>query len=157
VLQATNTNFRVIVGAGPYGNSYLPVHFTPGIPFQAGLALLDITAGLKALDSDGSTSGIAIVRLQTTGANAGYAEYLDAALVWTKLDSLATAYFWPVTETVPGLSRVYIKVFTAAQTLTWGAYDIFAVGNAVLDGSSYTGFSKEISVGPYAQHGLVAS
>jgi len=151
-LLASNPSIRIICGGGPAGATLSGVHCAPGLPFQVGLGALNVDTGvLQAIDSGGAS--ILIARLQHTGVNAGYAEYLDSdGVTWVRL-AASSGYFWPLGEAVPG-SKVYIRNFAGAQTRLWGDYDLFLVARAVIGGTPYSGGDKEIVVGPYNMHAL---
>lgn len=146
-LLAANPSIGIVVSGGPTDRAR---HWTAGQSFQIGIAAVNaVLAKLLVVDN----AFVAVVRLQNVGANAGRAEFLDSDMVWKRLDIAASLYFWPALETIPGVSRVYIKTFTDVQTADWSDYDLFAIGKAVISGVTYSLTSKEIVVGAANDHG----
>jgi hypothetical protein len=147
-VPAPGLPFNIVIGAGP---TIKGEHFRPGMAFQAGVNVVDTTTGLM-VNVDGVVK-VAICRSQDGGANIGRAEFLDSDLVWKRADN-ATIYFWPCTETIGSSSKVYLTSFTPAQTLNWGTYDIFVVGQAIIGGVVYHSSQQATAVGPYSSHGM---
>lgn len=138
--------YEVLTGGGPTDKAE---HWSPGMPFQAGLSVMDMeNASLVAVDG---FKEIAVFRLQDGGLNAGYGEYLEAdGVTWTPLTGAETIYFHPVTETRPG-SSIYTK--TWSDTSSWGNYDIFTLGRVKVGLFEFHNYLKEPGVGVANKHG----
>lgn len=136
-------------------------HFSAGRAFQAGV--FTIKAGTRTrvipdlVDPADATLGrkvyVGIGRFQDAGANAGYAEFLEAdGTTWTAVTSDAQVIpYHQCSETRPG-SGAYVKTWTAEQTASWGEFDLFVLAEIVVDGTPYGISDKEVSVGASNDH-----
>lgn len=128
-LQETNTNQRLVIGAGP-GSSSEGRHASPGTIIGAGFSVHDVEE-LGLVEVDAGTAKIAFGR---NNPGTGASEFLDSDLTW-KTSHDRTIYYWPATETFAG-SKLYTVEFTAVQTAGWTTSQIVAVGAAQVGGSN---------------------
>lgn len=155
-LLSTNPAFVVVPGGGPDNNPL--THARAGEAFQAGVSLVNVTTGKRVVSQN---PRVALIRLQDDGANAGFAEYLDAdETTWVPLDDPVgvgdtdEVHFFVATETRPN-SDLFVKTFSAATTAQWGSdqEDIFVLASIEdSNGVPYGGIYQVTMVGDKNRH-----
>jgi hypothetical protein len=137
-LKAANLQLRTVCKSGRYDPTGVDHFYRLGDDLIFGIGTINIeTQESVATDEDGAFA--ALLSIAQTGANAGYIEYLGSdGLTWNRIDiNTPEIYFFPLTETAVGLSRIYIHVIPGAVTATWGNRNIIAIGKAIISGVPY--------------------
>lgn len=153
-MLVADPRILVLSSAGPTSKDN---HARPGEAFQGGCAVYKAgTRTTVAVDSDGAgghKAYAAFIRLQDTGTHAGRGEYLESdGTTWTAITATGQAIYHHQLTQTRASSGIYTKTFTAEQTAGWGTYDIFIVGEAVIDGTPYPIGEKEVVIGAANRH-----
>lgn len=141
VLQAVDPKIKVLAGAGPSTAAVDGDHWHVGDSLLVGAAVVNTEiAKTVAVDLNGDGSPKATMFIGRFNVTAGRAEYLDSDYIWKptsdEFGNPVTIYQWPLAASL-GDSRVYIKVFTAAQTAAWGDADLHVLPRLVVNGVPY--------------------
>lgn len=145
-LQAADPNLFVLAGGGNAAAANSGTHWSPGTDLLIAGALRNKSTAQYATPDAAPT--VSLLRLNPA---LGRGEYLRSSdLTWVAAAS-ATADSFTMTVS-PGDPNVYTKTFTAAQTASWGTYDIVPIVKIINGGTIYSNAAVIDVVAPDNKH-----
>lgn len=147
-LLSANPNYRVIAKLGPATITADLDHSHAGDPILATFAIFDTSTGFEVAPDTG-TPFVAIVRYDPALERF---EYADAAYVWQPCNP-GPIYQHALISSI-GDAKNFQRLFTAVNTSTWNALDLFCIAGCKVGGTPYAaGSMREITGNPNGHGG----